>query len=171
MRLFLMAIVLVAACNKKEATQAAPPAPPPQPTEPSEDFALSCAKLFPKELAAATHGADDVKVVGDGGGIAQCEPQKGGTSVGVVTVSCVAGFDKEAAATFKSERGLLAAARELTPMVGRDGFRLGDTSFTVLDDDTPCRVQVSWVTAPAEAAWTQALKDIMARVTPAAIRK
>ncbi|HUQ00948.1 MAG TPA: hypothetical protein VM261_00575 [Kofleriaceae bacterium] len=142
----------------------------PAPTGEPPTFHPKCATLLPTALIAKTHGADAVAVDSDGDQSASCRIMKGSDAVGVYSVDCVDGFDKEAAQTFEIERGAQQAAKAMEPLVGRAGYRMGDTSFTLLDDDTPCRMMVSWLTAPAADAWPEHLKSLMAALTPAAIK-
>ena len=186
------AALLASACGKKEgAAPTAPASKPdkvvgatpaaskdPAPKEPvpqaSEDgevvYHPNCAKLLPKGLIAKTHGALETRPARERDGNARCELFKGGDGViGIVEVTCAPNLDAELPATLKIEREAQTEAKELSPMVGRAGYRLGDRSFVYLDDDAPCRLHVTWADA-APANWADALRAIAAGVTPASIK-
>lgn len=152
-----------------DAAAPAKPAEAPDAAPPSAAGPLRCARLFPKELIEKTHGASEARPTSESEESADCELIKEGTAVGIASAECRPGLDpKEVSERFKVEREVMAAAKELSPMVGRDGYRLGDTSFTFLDDDAPCVLKVSWVTPPA--APTDALRAFAASLSPSSLR-
>src|SRR5689334_1151183 len=63
------------ASGSSAATGSAAPTPP---TDENATFYPKCATLFPKELAATTHGADAVETASESQEDAECNPMKGG---------------------------------------------------------------------------------------------
>jgi hypothetical protein len=182
----VVALLGFVACKKKEteappptATAPAPttptpsptPAPAPAPATPpptpvkltADELKPTCAKIFTPELAAKTHGATEVKDAGaKSGALAICELRKGNEQVGSATIACNPDLDPTA---IERERAAMTKAKDLTPSIGRGGYRLSST-FTFIDDETPCRIMVNWMTTPADDVWPDALRAIVAAVNP-----
>ena len=185
----LIALFAVAGCKKQEAdapppganpptgsaaaAQAptptpAPPAPPPTPVKlTAEELNPTCAKVITKELAAKTHGATEVKdETPKPGKLAICSLLKGGEVVGSVTLACNPDLDTT---LIERERAAMTKAKDMTPSIGRGGYRLS-SMFTLNDDETPCRIQVAFVEMPADDVWPDALRAIVAAVNPANLK-
>jgi hypothetical protein len=147
----------------------APPLPPP-PTPvklTAEELKPTCAKIITPELAAKTHGATEVKEEGNkGGGMTICQMFKGPELLGSATIACAPDLDPTA---IERERGAMTKAKDLTPSIGRGGYRLS-SNFTFIDDETPCRVVVNWMTMPADDVWPDALRAIVAAINPGTLK-
>jgi hypothetical protein len=178
------ALLVVVACKKKDAdappptaqevapTEAtaeptpppAPPAPPPAPVNlTADELKPTCAKIFTAELAAKTHGATEVKEEGNkGGGMTICQMFKDGELLGSATIACTPDLDPTA---IERERGAMTKAKDLSPSIGRGGYRIS-SNFIFIDDETPCRLMVNWMTTPADDVWPDALRAIVAAVNP-----
>lgn len=187
----LVALVAITGCKKQE-TEAPPPganpptptAPAPAPTAPTppptpaappptpvkltaEELNPTCAKIITAELAAKTHGATDVKdETPRPGKLAICSLLKGAEVVGSVTLACNPDLDTS---LIERERAAMTKAKDMTPSIGRGGYRLS-SMFTFNDDETPCRIQVAFVEMPADDVWPDKLRAIMAAVNPAALK-
>lgn len=157
-----------AAAAPAPAPRPTPPAPPPTPVNlTAEELKPTCAKIFTAKLAAKTHGATEVKQEGPtGGALAVCQMMKGAELVGSVTIACNPNLDTTA---IERERGAMTKAKDLTPMVGRGGYRLS-SNFIFNDDETPCRLTVNWMTTPADEVWPDALRAIAAAVNPTTLK-
>lgn len=146
----------------------APPAPTPVAPAPvaltAAEMKPTCDKLLPVDLATKAFGADKVESASPR--LAICTARKGEEVVGSLTVACKEGLD---VSNFGGERAAMTKARDLEPMVGRSGYRIGEGSFFVLDDDTPCRLQII-ISNPTDATWPDAIRAIMAQVSPANLK-
>lgn len=186
----LAALLALVACKKKENDAPAPsaketgsaaaapatptPAPAPAPTPPPAPVALTaeelkptCAKIVTAELAAKTHGATEVKQEGgEGGRLAVCTLLKDGESVGSITVACKPDLDPTA---IQRERAAMTKATDIPPSIGRGGYRISSIFF-FNDDETPCRLQVAFMTVPADDVLPDALRAITAAVNPGTLK-
>ena len=183
----LSALLCLAVACKKDDAEAPPPAaeapaateeataPTPPPEEPTpapapepvdltaEQLNPTCAKIFTAELAAKTHGATEVKQdETNAPGMAICQMLKDGESLGSATIACTPDLDPTA---IERERAAMTRAQDLSPPIGRGGYRLS-SNFIFIDDETPCRLMVNWMTPPADDAWPDALRAIVAAVNP-----
>lgn len=134
-----------------------------------DELRPTCAKIVTAALAAKTHGATEVKDAMPGGGMprgAVCSLLKGTEQVGSITIACKPDLDVSA---IERERAAMTKAVDLPTPVGRGGYRLSSIVF-YNDDETPCRLQVAFNTLPEDGALTDALRAIMAAVTPTSVR-
>lgn len=164
------------ASTAEKAADPAPPAPTPAPTpappplQPvkltKEELNPTCAKLFPPDVAAKTHGATEVKEDTARGPLAICQFMKGGESLGSVTVACNPDLDPTA---IDRERGAMTKAVDLPAPVGRGGYRISN-SFVIIDDETPCRIMASYMTPAEGPAMADALRAIVAAVNPSTLK-
>lgn len=151
-----------------KAPAAAPATPPPTPVNmTAEELNPTCAKIFSAELVAKTHGATEVKDnTPKPGRMAICEFRKGEDVLGTAMLACNPGLD---VTLIEQERAAMTKAKDLTPMVGRGGYRLSN-SFVFNDDETPCRLMVSWMTLPADDVWPDSLRAMVAAINPATLK-
>lgn len=150
------------------ATAAAPETPPPEPVNlTAEELKPTCAKIFPAELATRTHGATEVKEEGNpAGGMVICQMAKDGEPLGSATIACKSDLDPTA---IERERAVMTKAQDLSPAIGRGGYRIS-SSFIFIDDETPCRVMVNWMTTPADDVWPDALRAIASAINPGTLK-
>jgi hypothetical protein len=180
-----VALLCFVACNKKE-SEAPPPPPTPTPTAPAptptpapttpppapvkltaDELKPTCAKIFTPELAAKTHEATEVTETGSkGGAMTICELRKGTEQVGSATIACNPDLDPTA---IERERAAMTKAKDLSPSIGRGGYRLS-SNFIFIDDETPCRLMVNWMTTPADDVWPDKLRAIVAAVNPGTLK-
>ena len=146
----------------------AEPTPPPTPVDlTADELNPTCAKIFTAELAAKTHGATEVKQdETNAPGMAICQMLKDGESLGSATIACRADLDPTA---IERERAAMTKAVDLSPSIGRGGYRLS-SNFIFIDDETPCRLMVNWMTTPPDDAWPDALRAIVAAVNPGTLK-
>lgn len=186
----LIALLVVAACKKKEgeapppsaaptapgtpAAAPTPPTPTPAPPPPTpvqlteEQLRPTCAKIVTAELAAKTHGATKVedKSVASLPRGAICALFKGDEQVGMITIACDPNLDPTA---IERERAAMTKAKDLSPPVGRGGYRI--SSMVIFnDDETPCRLHIGFGEI-AEDKWPDALRAIAAAVNPDTLKK
>jgi hypothetical protein len=187
----LVALLAIIGCKKKETDappataptgSAAMAAPAPEPTAPAptpaappptpvkltaDELKPTCAKIITAELAAKTHGATEVKdETPRPGALAICSLHKGADQVGSVTLACNPDLDTS---LIERERAAMTKAKDMTPPIGRGGYRLSNM-FTFNDDETPCRIQVTFVELPADDVWPDALRAIVAAVNPGTLK-
>jgi hypothetical protein len=147
---------------------AAPAAPAPAPVKlGADELKPTCAKIFTAGLAAKTHGATEVKSAMDKPGpMTVCQLIKDGAVVGSATIACNPDLDPTA---IERERAAMTKDIDLTPSIGRGGYRIS-SNFTFIDDETPCRIIVNWMTTPADDVWPDALRAITAAVNPSTLK-
>lgn len=154
--------------HKVPAPAAEPTAPPPTPVDiPEAELNPTCAKVMPVEVAAkAFAGATAVNESMAKNRLAICEAKNGEEVIGSLTIACKPGLDPS---SFAAERAAMTKAVDLDPKVVRAGYRISNVFF-VLDDETPCRLQIAFVAGIADDAWPAAVRAIMAQVTPANLK-
>lgn len=148
-------------------TPAAPtPATPlPTPVEmTAEQLKPTCEKIFTAEVVAKTHGATAVEQKGAPGvgPLAICEFKKDDEVVGSATIACKPDLDVN---LIERERAAMTKAKDMPAGIARGGYRISN-AFFFNDDETPCRLNVNWVTAPEGDALADALRAITAAVNP-----
>lgn len=153
-------------------TQPPPAPPPPMPTPVAmtvEELKPTCEKVFTAEVVATTHGADKVETktpASNDKPLAICQFQKGDEVVGSATVACSPDLDVTA---IERERAAMTKAKDIPAGIARGGYRIS-SAFFLNDDDTPCRINANWVTAPEGAALEDALRALTAAVNPTTLR-
>lgn len=188
----LAALLALVACKKKENDAPAPsakesgsaavapatppatptpaPAPPPPPAPvalTAEELKPTCAKIVTAELAAKTHGATEVKQEGtEGGALALCQLLKNGESVGSITIACKPDLD---ATSIARERAAMTKATDIPPSIGRGGYRISSIFF-LIDDETPCRLQIAFTSPPADDVLPDTLRAVTAAVNPGTLK-
>ena len=130
----------------------------------AEELKPACAKLFTAELAAKTHGATEVNE--QGSKAITCQFKKGADVVGGVTVACNPDLDPS---LIERERAAMTKAKDLPAGIGRGGYRIAN-SFIVIDDETPCRLMISFMEPPADDALPDVLRSITAAVNPGTLK-
>ncbi len=185
-----IALLVVAGCKKTEEAppatanpsptaaapvEAPPPTPTPTPAPPpptpvkmtAEELKPTCAKIVTAELAAKMMGGNAVKdETPRPGALAICSIMKDAEQVGSVTIACNPDLDTT---LIERERAAMTKAKDMTPMIGRGGYRLSNM-FTFNDDETPCRIQAAFVNLPADDVWPDALRALAAAIHPGSLK-
>ena len=187
------ALVSVVSCSKKDEGEASSPAdspaesgeqqpaadpqpePPadPEPAGPpvepvnltAEQLNPTCAKIFPAEVADQLWSASEVRQEAQAPGMVVCQMFKGEEMVGGVTMGCKPDLDPTA---IERERAVMTKATDLPPSIGRGGYRIAN-SFVFIDDETPCRLMVSFSSPPADDALAGHLRAITKAVAPSTL--
>lgn len=163
-----------AATTGSSGTEAPPtsPAPPPMPAPvamTAEELKPTCEKVFTAEVVARTHGADKVETktpASNDKPLAICQFNKGDEVVGSVTLACNPDLD---VTTIERERAAMTKAKDIPVGIARGGYRISN-AFFFNDDETPCRINANWVTAPEGAALADALRALAAAVNPTTLK-